>query len=275
MESRVEEPISSPSNVKLLDVELLGKPIHIIRDKLASLLSESCGSLTSELQNWLKINKVEAQLVSVELHTFSPSEMTKAETSAYRHQNGGLAFVHTDNALLIKLADRFYGASVDRTSETLTSSDQRLQDRISKHIVQWLAPENMWSGCDFEPAMGVGIHVELDIRLHDYHGKLHFKLDGHLIQTLIEQLELPSPTNLYQPFCRTLETTPVRLNVTLSKKQMALNDVIDLQPNDILPIDLLNTVPVSIGNQTLFSGRVAEQDGQLVLIFNHDKESHR
>ena len=56
---------------------------------------------------------------------------------------------------------------------------------------------------------------------------------------------------------------------------MALSDVVGLQPDDILPIELLNTVPVSISNQTLFSGRVAEQDGQLVLIFNPDKESQR
>ncbi|MGU3841203.1 FliM/FliN family flagellar motor switch protein, partial [Vibrio diabolicus] len=96
-----------------------------------------------------------------------------------------------------------------------------------------------------------------------------------LIQTLIEQLELQPDTDLYQPFCRSLEATPVRLNVVLSKKKMPLSDVVGLQPNDILPIELLNTVPVSIGNQSLFTGRIAEQDGQLVLIFNPDKEPQR
>lgn len=262
MEKRVNEPIST--DFKLLDVELLGKPIHIIREKLASLISDSCGSLTNELQNWLKTNQVEAQLTTVELHTFSSSEMDKSSTSVLRHQNGGTAFAHIDNTLLIKLADRFYGASIERDSHTLTSSDLRLQERISKHISQWLAPQNMWSTVDFESAMGIGIHAELTIKIDEFQSTLHLKLDSHLVQTLIEQLELPCPENLYQPFCRSLESTPVRLNAVLSKKQMALSDVLNLQPNDILPIDLLNTVPVSIGNQTLFSGRVAEQDGQLV-----------
>ncbi|TOB15026.1 flagellar motor switch protein FliM, partial [Vibrio parahaemolyticus] len=48
METRVSESIS---DIKPLDVELLGKPIHIIRDKLENLISESCSSLTNELQN--------------------------------------------------------------------------------------------------------------------------------------------------------------------------------------------------------------------------------
>lgn len=32
---------------------------------------------------------------------------------------------------------------------------------------------------------------------------------------------------------------------------MALSDVVSLKPDDIMPIELLNTVPVSIGNQPL------------------------
>ncbi|MCV5217206.1 hypothetical protein OFC53_38880, partial [Escherichia coli] len=65
MENRVSEPISDS---QLLDVELLGKPIHIIREKLDNLISESCSNLTTELQNWLSTGKVEASLTSVDLH---------------------------------------------------------------------------------------------------------------------------------------------------------------------------------------------------------------
>jgi flagellar motor switch protein FliM len=273
MERRVNEPIFT--DAKLLDVELLGKPINVIREKLTSLISASCGSLTSELQNWLKTNQVEVQPNSVELHTFSPSEMDKSSTSVLRHKNGGTSFVYIESNLLIKLADRFYGASIERDSQTLTNSDLRLQERISKHISHWLAPQDMWSIADFKPSMGIGILAVLNIKINGYQSTLHFKLDSHLVQTLIEQLELPSPENLYQPFCQSLESIPVRLNALLSKKQMVLSDVLNFQPNDILPIELLSTVPVSIGNQPLFSGRIAEQDGQLVLILNYDKESQR
>ncbi|EKM21587.1 FliM/FliN family flagellar motor switch protein [Vibrio harveyi] len=272
MENKVNEPIS---DINLLDVELLGKPIHIIREKLEILISESCSSLTNELQNWLSSNKVEASLVSVELHRFSPTLLDKDQTSTYQHQDEGMVYVHGDSQTLIKLADRFYGATTERSSTSLTASDLRLQERISRIITNWLAPQEMWQLCEYETPRGIGLHAELSIAFEDYQGTIHLKLDSAMIQTLIEQLEMHSDADLYQPFCRSLESTPVRLNVMLSKKTMALSDVVGLQPNDILPIELLNTVPISIGPQTLFTGRVAEQDGQLVLIFNPDKESQR
>ncbi|WP_050907460.1 FliM/FliN family flagellar motor switch protein [Vibrio harveyi] len=272
MENKVNEPIS---DINLLDVELLGKPIHIIREKLEILISESCSSLTNELQNWLSSNKVEASLVSVELHRFSPTLLDKGQTSTYQHQDEGMVYVHGDSQTLIKLADRFYGATTERSSTSLTASDLRLQERISRIITNWLAPQEMWQLCEYETPRGIGLHAELSIAFEDYQGTIHLKLDSAMIQTLIEQLEMHSDADLYQPFCRSLESTPVRLNVVLSKKTMALSDVVGLQPNDILPIELLNTVPISIGPQSLFTGRVAEQDGQLVLIFNPDKESQR
>ena len=272
MENKVNEPIS---DINLLDVELLGKPIHIIREKLEILISESCSSLTNELQNWLSSNKVEASLTSVELHRFSPTLLNMDQTSTYQHQDEGMVYVHGDSQTLIKLADRFYGATTERSSTSLTASDLRLQERISRIITNWLAPQEMWQLCEYETPRGIGLHAELSIAFEDYQGTIHLKLDSAMIQTLIEQLEMHSDADLYQPFCRSLESTPVRLNVVLSKKTMALSDVVGLQPNDILPIELLNTVPISIGPQTLFTGRVAEQDGQLVLIFNPDKESQR
>ncbi|EKK7178793.1 FliM/FliN family flagellar motor switch protein [Vibrio alginolyticus] len=272
MENRVSEPISDS---QLLDVELLGKPIHIIREKLDNLISESCSNLTTELQNWLSTGKVEASLTSVDLHRFTSVEMDKEQTSTYQHQEGGMVFIHGNPHTLIKLADRFYGASAERSAATLTASDLRLQERISRIIIGWLAPGEMWDTGEYETPRGIGINVQLNIAFDDHQGSIHLKLDGHLIQTLIEQLELQPDTDLFQPFCRSLETAPVRLNVVLSKKKMPLSDVVGLQPNDILPIELLNTVPVSIGNQSLFTGRIAEQDGQLVLIFNPDKEPQR
>ncbi|PFG58474.1 flagellar motor switch protein FliM [Vibrio sp. ES.051] len=270
MESRVSEPIS---DLQLLDVELLGKPIHIIREKLESLIAESCSSLTIELQNWFKTSKVEANLTSVDLHRFNPTQLDRDLTSTHQHQEGGMVFIHGEPHMLIKLADRFYAASTERSVTTLTASDLRLQERISRIIIGWLAPDRMWQMGEYEAPRGIGLNVKLNITCDDHQGTIQLKLDSRLIQTLIEQLELQPDTDLYQPFCRSLESTPVRLNIVLSKKKMALSDVMGLKPDDILPIELLNTVPVSIGNQSLFTGRIAEQDGQLVMIFNPDKES--
>ena len=42
--------------------------------------------------------------------------------------------------------------------------------------------------------------------------------------------------------------------------------------DDILPIELMTQVPVSIGAVTLFSGRVTEQNGQLAVLIKNTKE---
>ena len=94
-----------------------------------------------------------------------------------------------------------------------------------------------------------------------------------MVNTLTKQLKLQNSEPLYEPFCQSLTSTPVKLNVLLSKKELPLSDLISLQPNDVLPIELLSNVPVSIGDEHLFNGRVAEKEGQLVLIINQDKES--
>jgi flagellar motor switch/type III secretory pathway protein FliN len=107
----------------------------------------------------------------------------------------------------------------------------------------------------------------------EHNGELTVFFDNRLVQTLINQLDLQSNENLKPQFYESLKTTPVRLNVLLSKKTMTLSEVLSLSPQDILPIDLLSSPPVSIGNTHLFTGRVAEQDGQLVLILNQDKDS--
>lgn len=272
MKNSVTESIS---HIKPLDVELLGKPIHIIRKKLKKLILESCSNLTDELQAWLSSSKIEARLTSLDLYRFCATSLDKKQTSTYRHRDGGTLYIHSNVETLSRLADRFYGANTERSTPSLTASDLRLQERISRIIANWLAPQEMWQTCDYEAPCGIGLHAELSITLENYQGVIHLKIDNTMIQTMIEQLELQKAKDLFQPFCRSLESTPVRLNAVLSKKTMTLSDVVKLQPDDILPIELLNTVPVSIGPHPLFTGRIAEQDGQLVLIFNPDKESQR
>ncbi|SDG90244.1 Type III flagellar switch regulator (C-ring) FliN C-term [Vibrio xiamenensis] len=259
--------------LQALNVELLGKPINVIREKLEAIMMDMCHGLTHELQTWLKTDQVNVTLQQINLHMLSPNELAKNKTSTLRHKAGGRVYVYTDSALLLKLSDRFYGAALDRSDVPLTSSDFRFQERIGKHISAWIAPETMWQITHFEPSHGVGIKAVLGVMLHDMDYQFHIELDSVLVHTLIEELELQPRKDLGKIFHKSLSATPVKLNVLLSKKTLALSDVLALRPNDILPIELLARAPVSIGSQHLFSGRVADQDGQLVLIFNDDKDS--
>ncbi|MDD1781886.1 FliM/FliN family flagellar motor switch protein [Enterovibrio sp. ZSDZ35] len=261
---------SSKPELQAVDLELLGKPIHTIRDNLESIIHASCLTLSNALQSWLKSSLVEVTLNGVNLHTFQNGNIEKNNVTTLRHIGGGTAYLNIDPALLVALADRFYGASIERSEPILTSSDLRLQERVAKLVSQWIAPEEMWTFSPYEFANGMGLNADFTIQFGKKTGRLSLILEGKLIHSLIEQLGLERPTHLGDAFNEKLAATPVKLNVLLSRKTLPLSDVLSLSPNDILPIELLNTVPVSIGGEQLFTGRVAEQDGQLVLILNHD-----
>ncbi len=175
----------------------------------------------------------------------------------------------------MRLSDQFYGTTVERSVGDLTNSDLRLLQRIAKCASQWIAPDHAWSHNEFEVIQGTGICAILSIQARHQQALLTITLDSALIQTLIDELELTPNPHMASDFNHALHKTPVRLNVQLSKTVLPLTQVLKLKANDILPIDLLNNAPVTIGKQTLFTGRVAEQEGQLVLILNDDKENNR
>ena len=140
--------ISIP-DFQTLGVESLGKPIHIIRDKLDYLISNSCNILTYELQNWLKSYNIKCNINIVSLHTFSVDEMNKSLISTFNHQSGGKIFTSIDTPTLIKLADSFYATKLERNCSELSNSDLRLQEKVGTIIATWLAPQEMWTRCDF------------------------------------------------------------------------------------------------------------------------------
>lgn len=261
---------ATTSEFEAVSVELLGKPIHSVRENLEAYLAPFVITLRHTLQSWLKTNRVDVRFNSVTLHTFRLDDIDKNSLTTFLHDEGGYAYMQLDADTLVRLSDRFYGASIARKTPTLTSSDLRLQERIGKLVVSSIAPEHMWTQSEFEISQGMGLRATLEIEFEGLSGLLTLDIEGMLINTLIEQLGIQRDKDLTDAFTRSLASTPVRLNVLLSKKTLPLSDVLNLAPNDILPIELLTNVPVSIGNEQLFTGRVAEQDGQLVLTLHHE-----
>jgi flagellar motor switch/type III secretory pathway protein FliN len=262
-------------HLQAVNVELLGKPIHIIKNKLEDLLMNSCQQLSIELQAWLKTQQVNVALENVVLTDLSQANIDAASTSVLKHTENGMLYVAMEPAMLVRFSDQFYGTSIERSNSNLTNSDRRLLHRIAKCTSLWIAPESDWSSNEFEITANVGITATLSIQVNSQQASLNITLDHALIQTLINELELTPNQHMASDFCHALHKTPVRLNVQLSKKVLPLTQVLQLKANDILPIELLNHAPVNIGKETLFTGRVAEQDGQLVLILNNDKETNR
>ena len=100
----------------------------------------------------------------------------------------------------------------------------------------------------FEPAQGTGLYASININFDDHQGNIHIKLDEALVDTLTQELDLQPKESMYLP-CQSLESTPVKLNALLCQKRMLLSELLSLKPKDILPVELLSSVPVSIGQQ--------------------------
>ncbi|MDX1301071.1 FliM/FliN family flagellar motor C-terminal domain-containing protein [Photobacterium sp.] len=258
-----------------LNVELLGRPIHIVREELKQILLQASSSLTHELQRWIKNNALSVSLIDIELNRAN-SETFSHPAAVFQHQLGGLLNSHLSEQLLLTMADSFYSADIARNSDVekskITSSDMRLQQRIGQIIAQHVAPEEMWEPVDSAISEGVGLSARFNITFQDSSAELTAYFDATLVQTLINELDQEPAKPIDKAFKRALEHTPVRVNARLCQKTMPLDQVLNLQPNDIIDIDLLSNVPVSVGQEQLFSARVAEQNGQLVLILNNVKD---
>ena len=257
-----------------LNVDLLGKPIHTIREELKLLLSQASSSVTYQLQRWIKDTDISFELNSVELHRCN-NQSHEHSTSIFSHQDHGLLRASLSKSLLLALSDRFYRADIQRSADpesSVTSSDIRLQQRLGQLIANHIAPEGMWQKTEAAFSNEVGLQASFRITFGEMHGELLIDLDATLIQILIDELTQVPKEPIQDRFTEGLARTPVTLNAILCRKEMPLDQVLSLQADDIINIDLLSNVPVSIGQEHLFNGRVAEQNGQLVLILKDLKD---
>lgn len=266
--------IENAKQYPTLNVDLLGKPIHAIREELKLLLSQASSSVTYQLQRWIKDADISFKLNGIELHRCN-TQPHAHPTSIFSHQNHGLLRASLSKSLLLALSDRFYGADIQRSANpdcSVTSSDIRLQQRMGQLIANHIAPEGMWQKTEAAFSNEVGLQASFAIDYGEMRGELLVDLDATLIQILIDELALEPKEPIQDKFTQALAKTPVTLSAVLCRKEMPLDQVVNLQPDDIINIDLLSNVPISIGQEHLFNGRVAEQNGQLVLILKDLKD---
>ncbi|MNC80268.1 Surface presentation of antigens (SPOA) [compost metagenome] len=64
---------------------------------------------------------------------------------------------------------------------------------------------------------------------------------------------------------------PLTLNGKLASINLTVAQLLEMTPGDIIPVSLNTPLPVSIGNEQLFSAIVAEDRGKLFLTDFNDK----
>ena len=104
-----------------VNVESLGKPIHIIRENLESLISQSCSDLSYDFEKWLKKQRVDTRLKYVSVHHFNSDDIQQGVSCIFKHQSGGCLHIKSEQTLLMMLADHFYNAKTQRSKEKISN----------------------------------------------------------------------------------------------------------------------------------------------------------
>ncbi|MCG2836370.1 FliM/FliN family flagellar motor C-terminal domain-containing protein [Photobacterium sp. WH77] len=262
--------LNNAQHFPTLNVEHLGRPIHVIREELQKIFSQADSSITQDLQRWVKDKNLTIKLADIQLSNRDATDQSN-NASIIRHQAGGLIEAQLDTQLLLALSDKFYNADIDRSdagyaNSTLTASDLRLQQRLLQRICSLVADEKAWQLTDDGMTYGVGLLATFTVSYRKKVAAFRLYFDENMLQVLMDDMAFQTNHHLSDDFRLALENTPVQLHATLCQKKMPLDDVLKLRPDDVLNIDLLTNVPVRIGQEHLFNGCVADKDGQLVLI---------
>ncbi|GAB6261807.1 FliM/FliN family flagellar motor switch protein [Photobacterium sp. CCB-ST2H9] len=264
--------LNSAQHFPKLNVEHLGRPIHVIREELQKTFSQADSSITQDLQRWVKDKNLSFRLSDIQLASRQPADLDE-HASVIRHQTGGMVQAQLDISMLLALSDKFYNADIDRShisdaSNKLTASDLRLQQRLLERLCALIAESGQWTMTDDAMRHGIGLLATFTVSYRKKSADFTLYLDETMLQSLMDDMAIHTNDQLDEGFRKVLESTPVTLHATLCQKKMPLDDVLKLRPDDVLNIDLLTNVPVRIGQEHLFNGCVADKDGQLVLILN-------
>lgn len=254
-----------------VNIELLGKPIHIIREQLEQLFNQAQAGLVLQLSKWTKSADIKLTLQQVSFNHQASDNHSFFE-SILQYQQHGLLQLQISQTALLYISDCFYDELNSQQQRAITSSDFRLLQRISALFASVLAPSEMWQETEQKLDYQQGLTASFKLTINHSHEIINVNINDELIQVLIQQLNLQAsplnPADLEQ----VLVDTPLILQATLLRKKMSLQQVCQLQADDILPIELMTQVPISIGGIPLFSGRVTEQNGQLAVLIKNTKE---
>ncbi len=262
--------ISPNDTILPLGVSQLGKPWH----KLAEHINKNYDNFDAALSRYF-LNKfrVNTSLANI---NFTIEENKKCH-QIYSCAAGKIAF-EIDRALLLNLLHDFYGVSdtpeTDNNTE-ITQTEKRLQERLGDEICKiFLTPEVAGQPLSMTP-----VHNQqhshwawcLSFRLRGYpQGDITLRFDHPLIDQILSTLrndtEQAEQTTFSEACLESqLRRLPFTLNAQLVCMETTLEKLLRLQVDDVLPVFLNESVPVTSGDEVLFHAKVSEHQGQLVL----------
>lgn len=194
-----------------------------------------------------------------------------------------LGLLRIDPCTLMQLAGAYYGSKdfqwLSPTSPQL-KPEQRQAERLYRALLTQLSPESAQLN-------GLNITCINELSPEHYRDGVEFvanwpdetmlpAVSFWLAPELADRFcsddspALPEQVDLSEELKHKLQQVPVQLKVELASMQIPLHNLNQLQPGEILPINLHPSCPVTIAGRRLFNGQVHTQDNSMVVKISHE-----
>lgn len=274
-----------PAACPVLDPRTLGRPVHL----LAAFADKFSADLSDLVRLGLNRRYGTQFTVGEVVMAHSPPAMAP-RWNVYGAATGRLGAA-LDRSLVLRILQCRYGlrdgAGADPASAPVTATEERLAQKLGLQFVQALAlrihgglgalgaapadsalGEMAWRA---ESADAVGAWV-LTVRMDEpqtgLRSALQFSLDEAFMGLLLGQLaagrSAPRKDLAKDETQLLAQRLQIRLVARLLHRRMALGEVLDLRPGDIIPVSF-QAADVLVKDSRLFTATVAEHKGGLWL----------
>ena len=215
--------------------------------------------------------------INLELNRVDVQEQQNEEPDCiYRSPMGKVGF-SIQRGLLAEVLECYYGGTLVPSQDTppISTSEQRMRNRLGMDITDIFA-RSILAGDNFGPLESYENDYEKTeweyvaqfqyvSHLTGSHASIFIHLDAGLVDELTSRLAAPPVPRAEGDPVDYIKHLPVRLNCVIAAVQMPLEQVLGLQPDDILLMRPLDRYEVRINQQKLFRGTIFEEDGALFL----------
>lgn len=265
------------------------RPIALIREKLAR--SRLFGQLDNCNQGLLQaLNQILKPLTRQGLPALIRTELTPGETLlkscdkhhwfAFKYQRKLLGLLRIDRCTLEQLASSYYGGQSGKLYSPLgapTQSEFRLGLKLMQAVLESMPfdpikPDELQielSGAETE--YRVAALWSMSFPNSHYTSPMLFAMTDELLGRIGQAApQYQQADNLEQALEQQLTQIPVKLKLELGWQPMPVQALAELQPGEIIPLNLHQRCPISLGGLTLFYGSVHSHQGKLVARLNQD-----
>lgn len=277
---RIHHREQLPKLVKL-EVNKLGRPWH----KLPNIMNDCFDVLDARLSIYfLKKFRVSVMLKKM---TFASDQVYK-NTQIFSTIYGYLGF-DIDRVLLLNILHDYYGLRKDGTQVTpdltqpVSKTEERLKNKLALELSalivnketfgeeldiknDYSAVISQWSWC-----------ITFSLEGYD-EGGFTLLLDPLHVDRMLAVLRVPDGTESEKDVTlsavqieRLFYDLPLKLNGRLASLNLTVSQLSDIEPGDIIPLSMNPAIPVFIGKEQIFTAKIAEDSGKLLLSEFNDK----